>query len=155
MFNRRFRFRLKKKKVQVRGTPPIRNFVRHLSIPRMLRESMSQYIGSRGIRIAYEQRPVVVRRLLKANRLPLVGIRSQIDRIGSSMVKNVLPQEINWLADQLKGVPAVRSVCQARHQRRRMLFKIGVAGTNKRLSPGRGGTYRRTVDSETSCKKVR
>lgn len=47
------------------------------------------------------------------------------------------------------------TVCQKRDQRREKLFAMGIAGNNKRQSPGNGGTYKRDENSEVVCRKVR
>lgn len=47
------------------------------------------------------------------------------------------------------------TVCQKREDRRESLFALGVAGHGRRRSPGQGGSYRRTQDSNIVCKKVR
>jgi len=49
-------------------------------------------------------------------------------------------------------VKASHSVCGKRSVRRTMLFVNGVAGFGKRRSPGRGGTYYRSSESETTCR---
>lgn len=41
--------------------------------------------------------------------------------------------------------------CRKRSSRRGVMFAIQKAGPGKRLSPGRGGTYKRTPESELPC----
>lgn len=87
-----------------------------------------------------------------ASRLPLIGLRSQHTLLGNGGQTD--PGNIlrGIREGVLNKIPAVRSVCQARHERRRVLFASRVAGPRLRRSPGSGGTYKRTVDSETSCR---
>lgn len=47
--------------------------------------------------------------------------------------------------------PADEERCSHRKARRSNLFRIGIAGLNKRNSPGSGGTYHRTEDSKKGC----
>lgn len=42
-------------------------------------------------------------------------------------------------------------VCGRRQIRKEVLFANRIAGRNQRNSPGRGGTYKRTEESKTSC----
>lgn len=58
------------------------------------------------------------------------------------------------LFDQ-KVIKGYRTVCQKRSERREQLFAMGTAGTGRRRSPGQGGSYKRTEDSQISCKRVR
>lgn len=53
------------------------------------------------------------------------------------------------------GESGTRSVCSIRYQRRKTLFSIGVAGRNRRKSPGAGGTYKRTHESYFTCRRKR
>lgn len=109
----------------------------------------------RGVEIQTRQAPLLERRYkVPAFRFPLIGLRSQrqLTEIGGQTDPGRILREIK---DSLQSIPGVRSVCQARSLRRRILFGSRVAGLNIRRSPGRGGTYRRTVDSNTSCEKVR
>lgn len=48
---------------------------------------------------------------------------------------------------------ASHRICAKRSVRRSVLFASGVAGIGKRRSPGRNGTYYRSSESETTCKK--
>lgn len=41
--------------------------------------------------------------------------------------------------------------CAKRKSRRKILFQMKIAGTNKRNSPGQGGTYKRTPESALPC----
>jgi len=43
------------------------------------------------------------------------------------------------------------SHCAKRKARRKVLFQIQIAGHNRRRSPGQGGTYHRTAESERPC----
>jgi len=43
------------------------------------------------------------------------------------------------------------SLCEQRHNRRKVLFQMRIAGTGKRKSPGQGGTYKRTELSKVGC----
>lgn len=61
---------------------------------------------------------------------------------------------LDRVLDASDGVAEARhSVCLRRARRREMLFKMRVAGKNLRKSPGKGGTYRRTEESEYTCKR--
>lgn len=42
-------------------------------------------------------------------------------------------------------------LCGKRQIRKEVLFANRIAGRNQRNSPGRGGTYKRTEESKTSC----
>lgn len=155
MFTSRiYRLRRYRRKTAGERISPTRRVPR-FNIPRLLlTERLSQNLAPRGIPNPMVQRSVLVRQFLKANRLPLVGLRSQRERVVLRSDQTIdRPLIHQW--DVPANVPAVKSVCQARHLRRRLLFKIGIAGIGRRRSPGRGGTYRRNVDSETSCQKVR
>jgi len=48
-------------------------------------------------------------------------------------------------------VPSRVFFCLRRKARRQVLFALGVSGRNKRRSPGRGGSYRRTQSSSWRC----
>jgi len=41
--------------------------------------------------------------------------------------------------------------CHKRKARRQILFSMNIAGKNKTLSPGKGGTYHRTEESRLPC----
>ncbi|UOF77151.1 hypothetical protein [Microviridae sp.] len=103
----------------------------------------------RGMRPLGAQRVSLVLRHIKQYRFPLVGYRAlrELTPPYTTLFRS------KYIFEDVKQVPAVNSVCQARSLRRRVLFGFQVAGRNKRLSPGRGGTYNRTVDSETSCRR--
>lgn len=45
-----------------------------------------------------------------------------------------------------------QNLCGRRSDRRRILFQNKIAGNNLRKSPGNGGTYNRTPESQTSCR---
>lgn len=47
------------------------------------------------------------------------------------------------------------TVCQKRSERREQLFAMGIAGFGRRRSPGQGGSYKRTQESQIVCKKER
>lgn len=129
------------------------------SLPRsiVLVESLSQVLGSRGKVHQGPQTPVRVSQKFKANRLPLIGLRSQarIDYTGRLKTRGELYPGRNALFSNLRETPGTRSICEQRAQRREHLFRVGIAGPNRRRSPGRGGHYRRTQDSYYSCKTYR
>lgn len=104
----------------------------------------------RGMPATTVQRGVMVPHLGKRHRFPLLGIRAAYR--ANTLDVQTIPRGIRFGVPDF--VPAVKSVCQSRATRRRILFGSRVAGPNKRLSPGRGGTYKRTVDSETSCRRL-
>lgn len=59
------------------------------------------------------------------------------------------------LAREMNKVEGTYTICGRRARRREHLFRIGVAGRNRRRSPGRGGSYRRTPDSSYQCRERR
>lgn len=96
---------------------------------------------------------------LRMKRLPLLGLRSQqvaSEAIGfDSMMKNIA-LDLREIKDPLlRKIPAKHSVCAERSKRRSVLFARRVAGKGFRRSPGHGGTYRRTIESDTSCERSR
>lgn len=135
-------------RARVQSTYPM---MRRSTVPRLvLSESFSQNLAPRGTWSPDVQRGVMVGRIFKPNRLPLLGLRSQNVRTASRYDREALKIP---LLDRHVGIPATPSICQARHTRRRILFKKGVAGFGRKRSPGRDHTYKRTPDSETSCKR--
>lgn len=85
-------------------------------------------------------------------RLPMLGLRSQVRTDRMRKVQRELPDR-HILQDSLKDVPAEKSICVRRAERREQLFKMRVAGRGLRRSPGQGGHYRRTENSELSCRR--
>ena len=89
-------------------------------------------------------------RKLQFERLPILGLRSQRER---KKERDGFRKDLVFIGDKApKTDPLYRGrICRRRKQRRARLFQIGIAGRNKRLSPGVGGTYRRTPESEVKC----
>lgn len=58
--------------------------------------------------------------------------------------------QTNSKTDQTKKAKPF-SICEKRHNRRKVLFQMRIAGTGKRKSPGKGGTYQRTELSNLGC----
>lgn len=50
-----------------------------------------------------------------------------------------------------KKLRGENDLCKRREERREVLFAVGTAGRGRRRSPGQGGSYRRTEDSNYSC----
>jgi len=50
-----------------------------------------------------------------------------------------------------KRIPVGHTHCAKRKARRGVLFSQNIAGRNKTLSPGKGGSYRRTAESRLPC----
>lgn len=48
-----------------------------------------------------------------------------------------------------------KTVCEERAERREKLFSMGIAGSGRRLSPGQGGSYNRTKESNVVCRTRR
>lgn len=88
-------------------------------------------------------------------RLPLIGLRSQVrtERMRQRVRDPLGTQKA--LKDQLRQRDGSKTVCERRAERREQLFKMGIAGKNVRKSPGQGGHYRRTDQSDMVCRKVR
>lgn len=56
-------------------------------------------------------------------------------------------------AESLGGkLPIHRSICERRSVKRHVLFSTGIAGKNRRNSPGAGGSYNRTNESLMTCR---
>lgn len=91
----------------------------------------------------------------KVWRLPLIGLRSQVrtERM-RQRVKDPLGTQ-RALKESLRERQGTKSVCAQRSQRRQVLFSLKIAGKNRRRSPGKGGHYRRTDQSDMVCRKVR
>lgn len=137
---------------RARGTSPLLKKVRRSNYPTVI-----SGIRERGVVSRTRQAPVLARRPFTPrppSRFPIIGLRSvREDKwSGGQTDPGRILREIK---DSLTQIPGVRSVCQARGLRRRILFGSRVAGRNIRRSPGRGGTYRRTADSSTTCEKVK
>lgn len=63
--------------------------------------------------------------------------------------------DFSGLGHNLTRIPGTRTICSLRRYRRATLFALGIAGRGQRKSPGQGGTYRRTEDSQLTCNVVR
>lgn len=162
MFKKLFRGRRRKdhdsRRVDVaRGLKksPESERLRRVNIPRLLlAERLGQSVVRRVREAAADQPDVRSRRRIRRERLPLGGLRSQRELGGrpwraGAIVRAVLRQ----VQASLKEIPGERTVCQKRAERREELFKKGIAGRGRRRSPGQGGSYRRTRDSEVTCRR--
>lgn len=87
------------------------------------------------------------------NRLPILGLRSQRLKnfTGFGSLLPTLKIDLGNAFDHITGIPAKRRFCKIRKLRRTILFKIQIAGKGSKKSPGSGGTYRRTEESNQSC----
>lgn len=124
--------------------------------PLELQERMSQVLGTRVRFRERFQRPEWFRSILRTERLPLFGLRSQRGRVSGRFQQrgDIYPGRRD-LFDPLRKVPGTKTICQIRSERRQHLFKLGIAGRGKRRSPGQGGSYRRTAESYYHCQTIR
>lgn len=119
-------------------------------------ESLSQALGPRVPSRLTNQRSG---RFNPIERLPLLGLRSQKrDWEGRFQSRGVTRNQydarlINFAVP--RQPEGTRTICQRRSERREQLFRMGIAGRNKRRSPGSGGRYKRTAESYYHCRKVR
>ncbi len=95
-----------------------------------------------------------LRQKIKAERYPIIGIRSQRERRkdikhGYKTINNLT----RYFRDTNKLTQNQR-ICRARNTRRITLFSKGIAGYNKTRSPGHFGRYKYTSDSEKSCRRA-
>jgi len=138
---------------------PYRNTVPRSLLTRIeAMESLSQDLVSRARRDppdqAYVRFPSGT--LDPRKRLPLLGLRSQdAAPVGRTYPRGELYPGRDALFNPLREVPGTKTICQRRSDRRRALFKLHVAGSRKRRSPGSGGSYRRTPDSYYHCRTSR
>lgn len=128
---------------QLRPSPRQRQPARGLSLrelkPRALQEAI------RGFRSVTKIRFPSLRRIVQR------GIRSSVAHMKREFrLPGIKP---GILTD--RDIPGTKSVCQRRSERRSQLFRMGIAGKNKRRSPGTNGTYRRNEESQLTCKTVR
>lgn len=87
-------------------------------------------------------------------RLALLGLRSQAQKVAMRVPR--LSYQVSDVLERLREpVPGVKSVCQRRLDRRQVLFRLGVAGRGRRRSPGSGGHYRRSMESQVTCQEIR
>lgn len=96
-------------------------------------------------------RPNRVARLIKASRLPILGLRSQINK-KVKYGQKVSGSVAGYFKDQELALTD-RRICRSRTERRRTLFASGIAGKNRKRSPGVAGHYRRNSDSEITCRR--
>lgn len=79
-----------------------------------------------------------------------------LPRLQRVIIKKISPALQRGRTSPLLDIPQRNSndhsICRRRSDRRRLLFQNNIAGTNLRKSPGSGGTYIRTPDSQTSCR---
>lgn len=124
--------------------------------PTLLLDKMGQ-VAARGKERVETQGRVSARRL--ARRLPVAaGVGRVVRRPGRESRRDEVVKALSVhqaLTREMNQVEATYRVCARRARRREHLFRIQIAGRNRRRSPGRGGTYRRTLDSLTTCRKVR
>lgn len=82
-------------------------------------------------------------------------LRSLRTPIHSSISKKIGPTLKRGRTSPLLDIPQSnpkQNLCGRRSDRRRILFQNKIAGNNLRKSPGNGGTYNRTPESQTSCR---
>lgn len=95
-----------------------------------------------------EQAARRLRTALLLKRAPLISDRGPNERTRKhSLLKTY--RDAKAIVRDLN--PANHLHCLKRHMRRTALFAIGIAGHNKHKSPGRGGSYTRTKESERGC----
>lgn len=100
--------------------------------------------------------PLFQRRDKLISRIPMLGIRSQYST--SLLSGNLLPyhrsleSDLKTIKHKLTTTPSHHSTCETRQKRRQTLFSLKIAGKGKKRSPGTGGTYRKTPDSNTTCR---
>lgn len=87
---------------------------------------------------------------------PVVNVGPSIHRRRAPVGRHVVQQAVrsaDWAAFRKLKVQAPSRVafCVRRVVRRQVLFASRIAGNHKRLSPGRGGQYRRNAFSSWSC----
>lgn len=118
------------------------------------RRSVLRYFSALGL-VRTRQPSRVRRGYLYDKRLwELPAIHSRViystpsDRGEKLVRRNV---EVPGMHDVYTEVKKGHEHCKVRKSRRQILFSQGVAGFNKRRSPGRGGTYIRTDDSRKGC----
>lgn len=83
------------------------------------------------------------------NRLPLLGLRSQQEIMGFGT--GHIRKDIRAVKRQVRDISTTHSICHQRSDRRSVLFMKKIAGIGRKRSPGSGGTYKRTEDSQASC----
>lgn len=122
-----------------------------LNIPRLIAlERLSQNLERR--RELYQELRPFVRlypKRIQQERLPLLGLRSQRER----QLLEQRPPEQFYYPKLLSSIPGPKSMCERRHIRKGVLFSLRIAGKGLRRSPGKGGSYRRTVESSLSCRR--
>lgn len=112
-----------------------------------------------GLRTPQEQSsgvPVFVRIRRRRDRFPTaVGLLPRRNPPSPQLIKNEkrFRENLQRSIMQLEHKDQERRMCRQRHERRKALFKHGIAGKNKRKSPGKNNTYLRTNESEKSCKR--
>lgn len=90
--------------------------------------------------------PKFVAKILKAT-LPL----SRLQRTTHKLTPTLKRGRTTSLLDIPQSNPK-ETICGKRKDRRHILFSTKIAGLNLHKSPGNGGTYNRTLDSQTSCR---
>lgn len=89
----------------------------------------------------------VTRLRVKSSRLPYHGLRFLTDE--KKRYTNVDKSD----TIERRARERHRHVCDDRRKRREVLFSNRVAGSGRRRSPGKFGKYKRTLESEMSCKR--
>lgn len=107
------------------------NSLVHGETPPVRRNSLKLRYG--GIRIGYRGAPITPSK----SRIKPIDIR----RINAS-----------WQAlNRLPKLDLRTKTCLSRKQRKEVLFALRVAGRGRRYSPGRGGSYNRSTNSQYGC----
>ncbi|AXH78103.1 MAG: hypothetical protein [Microviridae sp.] len=89
------------------------------------------------------------------NRLPLLRLSPPRNFFGTFPIGDLFTPDRRVVRDQVRDISTPHSICQRRSVRRSVLFMNQIAGKGRRKSPGQGGHYRKTDQSEMSCHKVR
>lgn len=84
-------------------------------------------------------------RVAAVNRVLRNVLEHSVDDILQDIPKIELFKKEDWRP------PAKLNVCSQRDDRRRALFALRVAGYGLKRSPGKGGSYKRKVESTQSC----
>ncbi len=149
--------KIKVSKSRTRARSDQRSPHQRLRLPRntvpllALKERLGQDPGSRGRRRKAVQTAVILALNMQRERLPIQGIRSQVK---TGIIIRKRREELPY-GSPLREIAGTKSICTQRGQRRRRLFSMAIAGKNRRRSPGRGGHYKRTEDSQLHCRTVR
>lgn len=127
-------------------------------VPRPTSPAWRKYTPLAGLRPLPERVssvPVVYRLKSKIERFPTaVGLlRRNPPQFQNIKNEKRFRENLTRTIAQYTHTREKNTVCRKRHERRRQLFRTGIAGRNKRKSPGQNGTYLRTNESEQTCRR--